>query len=203
MAKQYLYTETVSSQRRIKTAAEIIPVTGEGYTSLFYFDHQIIDHMSKEKTVSNFKGNVYGNYFVLDLDSKDIPNLVKDLVPLLDFLKANDVKHYLFFSGNKGFHLYIPKEYVKYDDRFINRWNEISRMFAEILADKFPALKPYIDLGVYDKVRIFRLPYSIHQISGGEKVLLQYTKLNKENPIQSFVKVKRSKKDVMKEIFVT
>jgi len=199
--KQFLITGSISEMRRIKPASQITVPNGEAYTSLFYFDHEMIDHLDKTKSVSNFRGNVYGNYFVLDLDSPDIPKLIVAMAPFLDILKENNIIHYIFFSGAKGFHIYIPKEYILYPDTLVKQWNIACRLFAETMMTTFPTLAPYIDLSIYDKVRMFRMPYSIHPKSGKPKNLLSYSGLNKETPINSFLKIARKKEDVMTELF--
>jgi len=201
MIRQYLFTEKISSQRVIKTGEQIGLVNGEAYTSLFFFDHDMIDLLSNEKSAANFKGNVYGNYFVLDIDNPNIPELVVSMIPFLNLLKEKDIYYYLFFSGNKGFHVYIPKEYIKYDLEFTSRWNEASRLFAEKIINTFPEMGKYVDLGVYDKVRMFRLPYSIHQKSGKKKELLSYNAFDKDNPIKSFSVLGRKTEDVFSELF--
>jgi nucleoside-triphosphatase THEP1 len=199
--KQFLVIKSISDIRQIKPASQITVPNGEGYTSLFYFDYEMIDHLDNTKSVSNFNGNVYGNYFVLDLDSPDIPKLIIALAPFLDMLKNNNIIHYIFFSGAKGFHIYIPKEYVLYPEELTTQWNVVCRMFAEEMMKTFPKLKEYIDLAIYDKVRMFRMPYSIHPKTGKAKSLLEYRGLNKEKPINSFMKLQRKKEEVISELF--
>lgn len=196
--KYYLYTPTVSSRRTIRQAIRINPVEREAYSSLFYYGAQMKEYYMNENTVSGYNGDVYGTYFVLDIDDKDVDALTIRCERFFEDLK--DKTYYLFFSGNKGYHLYIPKEYVNYPDNLENKWNIVNHLFAQKIRELYPEIKDSIDLSVYDKIRIFRLPFSIHPKSGREKVLVEWQKLDKEFPSRSFISPIFRKEDILQEI---
>lgn len=201
MDKYYILADKVHSKRQIVLSSELKISDGEMYTSLFYYNDEILKYTSENDTVSGFNGNVYSDYFILDLDGNCLEELIKDIKEFMDWLSSQKCIYYVFFSGNKGFHVYISKHNISYPEEY--GWNELLKMFALQIGEKFPQLKKYIDLSIYDKVRIFRFPYSIHQTTGNEKALTEWITFDSDAPMKSFVKNYRNQEDVLKELFIT
>jgi len=101
----------------------------------------------------------------------------------------------------KGFHIYIHKDFVKYDADYEEKWNKISKEFAKYIIYKFKIDKDYIDFSIYDNVRILRYPFSIHPGTSMEKSLILYTGFNENDPGKSFTKLSPNKAETLKEIF--
>jgi len=198
--KYYLYAESVSDNRRVRPSEDIHVVDREAYSSLFCYDVDIKEYLKKEGSVSGYNGNTYGKYFALDIDSSDLEGLISKMSGFLDYLEEKEVNYYLFFSGNKGFHIYIPKEYVDYPKHLSSSWNVLSHLFAKKMQSKFEELEDYIDLAVYDKVRLFRLPFSVHPKSGRKKMLLEYNGYKKDDPWKSFTRSSYKKQTILQDI---
>jgi hypothetical protein len=158
------------------------------------------EYYLSEKTVGGYNGKVYGNYFVLDIDDSDVDGLTIRMKRFFEYMK--DKTYYVFFSGNKGYHIYIPKEYVEYPVELESKWNVACHLFAQNMKILFPEFKDNIDLAVYDKVRLFRLPFSIHPKSGRKKQLVKWMKLDEENPTQSFISPIFRQEDVLEAILI-
>ena len=176
--KAYLLSNKVWDQRKIVTVEDILSKDfegEEGYSSLFAFEEsEITFHKSEHKTFAAYAGKVYGKWIVLDIDSSEpLESLTRKIVPLLDDLELFGVPYHLFFSGNKGFHLYMHKKWFLYPEDLDGRFNEVSRIFAHHIAKTYD-LEHEIDLSIYDKVRIFRIPYSVHPVTNNQKIKLIY-----------------------------
>ena len=198
MNKRYLYASTVSSRRQLKDVHNISPVEREAYSSLFYYNHAMEEYYLKENTVSGYNDETFGTYFVLDIDNTNIEELTIRMERFFNYLK--DKKCYTFFSGNKGYHIYIPKEYVEYPPELENNWTLCNKLFAKKVKLVYPEIANAIDLSIYDKVRLFRLPFSIHPKSGRRKQLIKWIGLNKENPLSSFISPLFKKANILEEI---
>lgn len=106
-------------------------------------------------------------YFDLDGEyAKD------DLEALIGFLlkhKCPEQSIQLFYSGSKGFHLEIPFEVlgIEADPQL----NKVYEVIAKNIKETIHA--PSIDTGIYDSVRLWRLPNSVNPKSGLYKIPLQ------------------------------
>jgi len=146
----------------------------ELYSSLFYFGEEMAVHLKEHGTPAGYNGPVYGHHFVVDLDGDEPFRVAKSMLRLLNDLWNLQIVSYLFRSGRKGFHLYIPKHYIEYPEELESKWNLACRAFALKLQEEYPELTEFIDESIYDKQRIFRFPYSVHQDTGKRKDLLAY-----------------------------
>ena len=124
-------------------------------------------------------GSPYLDFDIDDINDKRAwDNLVHELKYVVNYIEtalgipAEELE--LYFSGSKGFHLVIPHECIglEPDDRL----NEIFRYFAMGIAfarngkNVRATKKDPIDLKIYDRKRLFRLPNSINTKSGRYKV---------------------------------
>jgi hypothetical protein len=78
----------------------------------------------------------------------------------------------LFFSGSKGFHIGLP---VSWGPAPSVNFHRVARRLAETLATA--AGVTTLDVGVYDKVRLFRAPNSRHTKTGLHKRRLSHAEL--------------------------
>ena len=57
---------------------------------------------------------LYTEFLPIDLDnSSDLPKVWEETKALCSLLQSKGVKHHVYFSGNKGFHVLIPTEVLR------------------------------------------------------------------------------------------
>jgi phage/plasmid-associated DNA primase len=106
-------------------------------------------------------------YFVFDFDSsEDISNAKADLETVIKALHLEPDTYKVFFSGNKGFHLYIRHEFFSIDPS-----ERTAKNFERIACDLGKALNlETLDDSIYQANRKFRIPNSVHQKTGLFKI---------------------------------
>lgn len=122
-------------------------------------------------------GDLFGNLY-FDLDSKEDYGQVKaDAIRLTIVLEAlfgiKPEDLLIFFSGNKGIHIVVPAAVIGVQPH--PHLNEIFKYIATTLSAQLPYQT--LDLRVYDRVRLFRLPNSRHSKSGLYKIPISYEEL--------------------------
>jgi len=212
----YLYCKNVAGVRVVRTGEELVEqeITRDSYTSIFKYDSSIKDYIDRQGGISGYNGATYGDYFILDLDGdkKQLNLLLRGMVRLLDKLRSYE--HLLFYSGQKGWHIYIPKYLVKYDPALESNWIEANKMFANLIMSEFPELlsaggvdsdgKPVsaVDKSVYKITQLFRFPYSQHPAEGAyTKCPRRYVGYNPADPNKTFEVDDTNRKDMLKDIF--
>jgi hypothetical protein len=126
------------------------------------------------------KANLYGDFY-LDFDSTSFELVRKDALKALSYLKIVfnldiDNNCQIFFSGNKGVHIVVPAEVLGVSP--MNELNDIYKTIAEALFDYID--NKTLDLRIYDKKRMFRVPNSIHEVTGFYKVNISLKELRYE-----------------------
>lgn len=124
------------------------------------------------------KANIYGPLYIdLDLKMKnslDYKKVVRDLTHVVTTLNTFYMVPYeliqIFFSGNKGFHIIVPPEV--FGIRPNQTLNDMYRAVAHDMK-KLTMFKT-VDTGIYDRVRLFRLPNSQNSATGLYKVPVTY-----------------------------
>ena len=116
-------------------------------------------------------------YIDLDMDinnDDDYQKLKRQLLIIVTYLNSeygitSDMIRF-FFTGKKGFHLIIPSIIfgVKPDKQLNVYYKEIAKELSE------KTFIPVIDLKIYDKKRLFRLPNSINGKTGLYKVPITF-----------------------------
>ncbi|WP_202320421.1 bifunctional DNA primase/polymerase [Archaeoglobus neptunius] len=95
----------------------------------------------------------------MDFDSKESPKLAfKDVLKVLDFLESRSVEPLVYFSGSKGFHVYVIFEPVK-----LQRPKDVLKRVAVTLVELLE-LKT-ADLNVAEIARLSRLPFTLNSKS--------------------------------------
>lgn len=127
-------------------------------------------YSDKDQNKSDLLGSLYFD-LDLDLDGEDSYNKIKaDALMVISYIKVHlkvPKEHIrIFFSGNKGFHIIIPWQVLGI--RPSNNLNVKYKMIAtEILTH---TLNRTVDVKIYDKKRLFRLPHSINGKTGLYKI---------------------------------
>lgn len=96
----------------------------------------------------------------LDIDNDNPANAIKDLAIIIDFLREIEYDFRVYFSGRKGFSVYID-----FKPTHIKRFKEKLKIFIDDLMEYLDI--PNLDRNVcIDVKRISRLPYTINTKSG-------------------------------------
>ncbi len=141
-----------------------LPEGPEAYASVYLFGEDVVGLPSLADIPPSTK--VYPPYLLFDFDSKDLSEAYEDAKTLIKRLDSIDVRTFLWFSGNKGFHVgflssaasIAPTENV-----------EAIKEFADRLAGDLGTWDP----SVYNKSRIFRCSQSYNQGGQRYKVLIE------------------------------
>lgn len=139
----------------------------ECYKSLYRFPVAYVEHFRKNNnSVSGYSGRCYTDYFIIDIDSEGereaammksvekIYALVNYLETVYDFsITKNSM---LFYSGMKGFHIYIPAIVFggfQPEEDLPFKQKELAK---KILIDQD------YDQAIYDKNRLLRISKTKH-----------------------------------------
>ena len=139
--------------------------------------------------------------FYFDFDNKDDVELAReDLLFVIWKMSLSTTFHLpleafrIYFSGMKGFHLVIPKEYIG-----IQPSQELDKLFRWIaLGFQEESINETLDLVVYERRRLFRLENSQHPESGLHKIPLHYQEASKM-PIDEIRELAKQPRIFMKE----
>jgi hypothetical protein len=151
-----------------KTCMEYIEKHKEWSTYASYFQYNHIDP---------YEADALRGHFVLDFDDEsDLRKAQKDAYDVFHYLTssprfkipANMIK--VYFSGKKGIHLLVP--YQVFGIEWHPNLDQIYRIIAESL--KNLTANKTLDLSIYERRRVIRLPYSFHSDTGSYKVQIQF-----------------------------
>jgi len=157
------------------------------YRTYFRFTDDYLKYYERTKSVKGYSGKCYADFIPIDIDDEDLKNAwlkTKELISFLDFDYGFDVQH-LFFSGSKGFHLYLPSVCF---GTFIPSEN-LNDIFKSIVMDIAGEVADSVN---YDKNRLFRLVNTKNSKSGLYKIPLTYSEFN--NGIDSILELAKNKR---------
>jgi hypothetical protein len=163
------------------------------YATYFFYSDEVLTHMSAQAeesapTIAGYEGKVWAPFLPIDLDHPDLAPALEAARQLSNFLlerwqiDPNAIQ--IYFSGAKGFHLMLD-----------------TRVFGKILPSKnlpliFDSLRRHlaleipepfrdtVDLAIKDRVRLLRLPNTIHERSKLYKVILSLDELRCLSPAE-------------------
>ena len=163
------------------------------YATYFFFSDEVLTYMSAQgemaaPSVAGYEGKVWSPFLPIDLDHVEVtPALeaAKRLSSLLFERWAIDPDSLqIYFSGLKGFHMLL-------DTRLFGRIapsKNLPTIFDSLrrhLALELPEpLRETVDLSIKDRVRLLRLPNTIHEKSKLYKIILNPTELENLDPEQ-------------------
>ena len=133
---------------------EKIPPGEEGYLSVYRFDSSVDALESLGNLPPETK--VYCDCVFFDFDSKDLQKALDDVKTLAERLDSIKAEYSVWFSGNKGFHLYLPSSQIGLLPT--SDVNPIKR-FAEALAEGLTTFDP----SIYNKSRVLRAPFTLNK----------------------------------------
>ena len=163
------------------------------YATYFFFSDEVLTYMSAQgdnapPSVAGYEGKVWSPFLPIDLDHMEVTPALEAAKRLSSFLlelwTIDPRALQIYFSGLKGFHLLL-------DTRLFGRIapsKHLPTIFDSIrrhLALELPApLRETVDLSIKDRVRLLRLPNTIHEKSKLYKIILSPTELENLNPEQ-------------------
>lgn len=161
------------------------------YATYFFYSDDILTYMSarcaaSKATIAGYEGKVWAPFFPIDLDHADLNLALESARFLVSFFTDRwgiDSKGIqVYFSGSKGFHLML-------DSRLFGRiapsqnlplvFDSMRRHFALELGESH---RETIDLAIKDRVRLLRLPNTVHEKSGLYKVNITLDELQSFGP---------------------
>lgn len=146
------------------------------FRSMFLFNQELVEYVKKNKSVAHFDGICYIDNIIFDIDSDDLEKAQQYAIRLIEklaFYDVNPTNLGIYFSGNKGFHIAMPADWLNLEpsDNLPNIVGEV----AKELAGDVP-----ID-NIYNKLRLIRLTGTKHSESNLYKTPLSYDELIKHD----------------------
>ena len=156
------------------------------YATYFFFSDEVLTYMSAQTgtdvpTISGYEGKVWAPFLPVDIDHADLETALETARRLSVYFREhwtidpNALQ--IYFSGAKGFHLTL-------DTRLFGRvapskslptiFDSLRRHVAQELPEP---LRGTVDLSIKDRVRLLRLPNTIHEKSKLFKIILSAEEL--------------------------
>lgn len=161
------------------------------YATYFFYSDEILTYMSARAgdstpTIAGYEGKVWASRFPIDLDHPDLQvalEAARSYIALfLDRWEVDPNGIQIYFSGAKGFHLLL-------DTRLFGRImpsRSLPFVFAALrsrLAQELPDnYRATVDLAIKDRVRLLRLPNTVHEKSNLYKVIIFPEELKEYGP---------------------
>ena len=146
------------------------------YRTYFRYPVEFAEHVKKTMSVKNYAGFAYADWFPIDIDDSDIERALDTTRDLLSRLEINmdiDVRMLpVFFSGAKGFHVYIPAKVMR-----VTPSKNISQYFKFFVKDLLEPWNIKYDTAIYDITRLFRSANTVNSKTGLYKVQLDINEL--------------------------
>ena len=152
------------------------------YATYFCYSDEVFSYLSTQgaagtPSIAGFEGKVWAPFLPIDLDHPELTPAIEAARLLRDLFderwSLDRGAYQVFFSGSKGFHIML-------DSRVFGRVapsQHLPMIFDAIrrhLAHELPEwLRDTVDLTIRDRVRLLRLPNTVHEKSGLYKVLIE------------------------------
>lgn len=155
------------------------------YATYFLYSYEILSYMSAQeatKTIAGYEGKVWAPFLPIDIDHPELSSSLQ----AARLLRAIFFEHWqidpkalhIYFSGLKGFHLML-------DTRLFGNvlpakglpliFDSMRRHLAQGLPEH---LRATLDLTIGDRVRLLRLPNTIHEKSKLNKIILSHDEIS-------------------------
>ena len=146
------------------------------YRTYFRYPDEFSQYVKKHGSVKGYNGFAYADWFPIDIDRGDLTEALKATRDLVERLKVNfDIEAQMlpiFFSGAKGFHVYIPS--YMFGAKPSRNIGQYFKLFASLL------MKPWgveYDSSIYETLRLFRANGTINAKTGLYKTQITYDEL--------------------------
>ena len=147
------------------------------YTTYFRYGEDMKQHVSDSGSVKGFSGKAYSPWIPFDIDSEDLRDAYQQLIKLMKVINNYRVslEHCKFyFSGSKGFHVMLPSSLVGVEPS-----EDIHLRFRKFAKRIGNGIK--LDMSIYDKVKLFRLPNTINSKKNKYKIQLNLFEIQSMN----------------------
>ena len=156
------------------------------YATYFFFSDEVLSYMSaqaqeRSPTIAGYEGKVWAPFFPIDLDHRELtPALVAARLLSSVFIERWAIDPnalQVYFSGAKGFHLMLD---ARVFGKLLPSKNlpPIFDSMRRHLAQELPQpVRETVDLTIKDRVRLLRLPNTVHEKSKLNKVILSLDEL--------------------------
>ncbi|MBN1578746.1 MAG: hypothetical protein JW913_19440 [Chitinispirillaceae bacterium] len=144
----------------------------EVHASVFNHSSALLKYKLKNRgSVARYKSEVKLLSLVFDFDHEEIEHARKDLLHLISKMKEvyqlKENEFVLFFSGNKGFHLYVAAPWIKEIKPSIDVPQRIKKVVMHWKNEC-----PSIDENIYKVTSLIRVPNSLNTKSNLYKIPL-------------------------------
>lgn len=150
------------------------------YTTYFRYTDEMKTHVSETGSVKGFAGSAYSPWIPFDIDSENLREAHQQLLKLLMQINKYGVsidQMKVYFSGSKGFHALLPASLVD-----VKPSEDIHMRFRRFAKRIGNGVK--LDMSIYDKVKLFRLPNTINSKSGKYKIQLRTFEITSMNAME-------------------
>jgi KaiC/GvpD/RAD55 family RecA-like ATPase len=148
----------------------------DAYHSVFTFDDTFKEHMEKTRSVRGYEGRVYTKMLHWDMDdAASLEGAQRDSVELIDRLFEIGVEEAnlrIYFSGNKGFHIFLLNSDLEEVDG-----NADTNLYVKHVCKELAVGLKSFDESVYDRTRIIRCANSMHGKSDRYKIPISLSEL--------------------------
>src|SRR5919108_721660 len=163
------------------------------FATYFFFSDELLTYMSAQldtssPSISGYQGKVWAPFVPIDLDHLELTPAQEAAKRLSAFLLeqwgVNSDALQIYFSGAKGFHLMIDTRVfgkVMPSKNLPTVFDSLRRHLAQEIPE---SLRGTIDLSIKDRVRLLRLPNTIHENSKLYKIILSPSELEYLSPTQ-------------------
>lgn len=173
-------------ERGIENRGKIVPIGRvgiaprdyEAYITLYPFDKTIEGYVQINKTIKGYKGQHACTYICIDIDNEtDREGSRVSTMQVINRLNSvynihpNDL--FIYFSGNKGFHVYLVDRLLGISGKF---FDEIGAKCKSFVTETFAGIAN-IDPKIYEDHRIIRIPNSRHAKTGLYKIEITHAEL--------------------------
>jgi primase-like protein len=158
------------------------------YATYFFYSDEVFTYMGAQEkqsvpTIAGYEGRVWAPFLPIDLDHPDLSLALEAARQLSAFLierwRMASPAMQIYFSGAKGFHILL-------DSRLFGKITP-SRALPQLfdamrrhLAPELPEnLRETVDLTIKDRVRLLRLPNTLHEKSKLYKIILSLDELHR------------------------
>lgn len=144
------------------------PIPGkEYYVSVYRFPEEVVSLPSLGNLPPDLK--CFTDWIIWDFDSKDLGEAKKDAQYICGLFDYAEVPYEIWFSGNKGFHVYLPSEVIG-----LEPLSNVSKIQA--FAKHFAGHLKTWDPSIYNKSRVIRDPNSWN--IGGQRFKISLVNLD-------------------------
>ena len=179
-----MYVELVTDS--IKNRGKFVPIGQvgtadrhtESYISLFPFDKNVLEYINIHGSITGYKGQHACLFICIDIDNEnDLESSRQSSLDVIERLNTyygiSPNELFIYYSGNKGFHIYLVDRLIGIQNRF---FDSIGAKCKSFVSETFAGINN-VDTIIYEDHRIIRIPNSRHAKSNRYKIELTYDEL--------------------------